>query len=56
MTWGEWVDSEYNTGGYYIDSDDSILNQVGNSWIGTSEYYVFSQDVIQEGYTYTLVG
>lgn len=19
MTWGEWVDSEYNTGGYYHD-------------------------------------
>lgn len=56
MTWGEWVNSQYNTDGYYIDFDDSISNQSGSAWVGTSEYYVFSQDIIIEGYQYALVG
>lgn len=56
MTWGEWCNSEYNTKGYYIDYDDSISTQTGGIWIGTSEGYVFSQDIIIGGYHYVLVG
>lgn len=55
MTWGEWCNSEYNTDGYYIDDDDSISNQSVSAWIGTSGNYVFSQDIIIEGYNYVLV-
>lgn len=56
MTWWEWVNSQYNTDGYRIDFDDSIKTQSGGFWIGTSEDYVFSQDIIIEGYQYALVG
>lgn len=55
MTWGKWVYSQYNTQGYYIDSDGSIAHPNG-FWIGTSENYVLSLGVIQEGYEYFLVG
>lgn len=54
MTWGEWVSSQYNTNGYYVDTDGSIAHQ--NGWVGTSGYYVFSSKVIQEGYEYFLIG
>lgn len=54
MTWGEWVSSQYNTNGCYVDIDDSIGYSYG--WIGTSEDYVYSSEVIQEGGEYFLVG
>ena len=54
MTWGEWVRSQYNTQGYYIDSDYSIAHPNG-LWLSTGEYYVFSSYVIQEGYSYFLL-
>ena len=53
MTWGEWVDSEYNVNGNFaIDLDNSIYHQ--GYWVGTEEYYVFASDIIQEGYNYWL--
>lgn len=56
MTWGEWVDSEYNVNGrFFLDFDDSIMDHNTNWWIGTVEYYVFISDIIQEGYNYVLV-
>lgn len=56
MTWGEWVNSEYNTDGYYLDYYDSIFNPNIGLWVGTDEYYVFPQDIIIEGYAYGLIG
>lgn len=58
MTWGEWVDSEYNNGDYAIDEvDGSICKlQFGMSagWIGNDYGYVLSSDTILEG-TYYLM-
>lgn len=46
MTWGEWVDSEYNTGGYQIQ-DKYVLSQ---DYISVSHYDtgigVFTDEVI----------
>jgi hypothetical protein len=55
MTWGEWVNSEYNVNGrFFINLDDSIFD--GMFFIGDEEYYVFAPDIIQENYNYLLVG
>ena len=62
MTWGEWVDSDYNVNGDF--GIDSMNNSVGYgdkeaglyiSYVGTQEGYVFASDIIQESYGYVLV-
>lgn len=58
MTWGEWVNSSYNTGGCYIGPlDDSVLTTgpIGVVYIGTEDYYVFASDSIISNYNYLLV-
>jgi hypothetical protein len=55
MTWGEWVDSEYNVNRkVFINLDNTIGS--GFYFVGTEEYYVFTSDIIQENYNYLLVG
>lgn len=54
MTWGEWVNSSYNTNDFIIDMDDQIIT--GRYCIGTEEDYVSSSDIILEDYQYLLVG
>jgi len=63
MTWGEWVNSEYNTGGFVIDEND---NSIGthydegtgeyNSWVvsdhTSGEAFVFATDVIIASHSY----
>ena len=39
MTWGEWVESEYNTDGYTETSDGSGVRGPNGGWIVTSEGY-----------------
>lgn len=60
MTWGEWVNSKYNSGKFEIDFDDSIgydgFDSLFLGWIGTTEDYVYASDIIQENYNYLLVG
>lgn len=58
MTWGEWVESEYNTDGYWVDIDNTICSdeEWNTSCVGTtSEDYVVSSDTIIEGYEYLLM-
>ena len=50
MTWGEWVESEYNTGGFYTISNYIYINE---------NYYVAgvkSTEVIIADYTYGVSG
>lgn len=64
MTWGEWVNSEYNTNGYYkIDKyDDSIYNDnVGETSSGYTAVInsstgipVYSDDFINDGEYYSI--
>lgn len=63
MTWGEWVDSEYNTkGDFGVDlNNDNLIgyNRFGSvfkEWVGTEENYVYAPDIIQENYNYLLMG
>lgn len=37
MTWGEWIESEYNTDGVKIDSSGNVLNSGGQK-IATAQY------------------
>lgn len=57
MTWGEWVDSEYNNGSFGIDFDNSIgygVPPIFNKWVSYERSYVFASDIIQEGCEYFL--
>lgn len=62
MTWGKWVESEYNTDGYSVEEmDNSIASPSSDdflisSWVGTDTDYVYASDVIENGYNYILVG
>lgn len=57
MTWGEWVDSEYNVNrSFEINPfDNSIAYGSRYRYVGTEADYVYASDIIQEGYDYVLV-
>lgn len=60
MTWGEWVDSEYNVNGDFGVALDNSIGYIGfdsifTKWVGTEEDYVYATDIIQEGYLYFLM-
>ena len=49
MTWGEWVNSEYNTGGFYAELDKKIyVYNSGNTYISG----VQATDIIIANSTY----
>lgn len=53
MTWAEWVDSEYNTGGFIVQG--SLISKEGDyKNIHTSKSYspVSATDAIIENHTY----
>ena len=55
MTWGEWVNSEYNVNGEFtVDLDDSILYG-WSRWVGTEVDYVYASHIIEENYNYAVV-
>ena len=49
MTWGEWVNSEYNTGGWYINDKGIVVNGI------TEILDVVPTDVIIENFRYEYV-
>ncbi len=53
MTWGEWVDSEYNIDGYAIDSSDNSIF-LDEYWVASDEQWdwVYASDVIIAGHVY----
>lgn len=54
MTWGEWVASSYNTGGFTVDSS-GIYQRSSDSYVQTSSYkLVASSETITSGYGYVL--
>ena len=56
MTWGEWVASEYNTAGYYIDSSGYVWISYGQLCDTTTGDYigVKSIDTIDKNKSYTV--
>lgn len=48
MTWGEWCDSSYNTGGWYITSEN-LITQNNASFIGS----IYATDVIEADRIYS---
>lgn len=53
MTWGEWLESEYNTGGFYVSSHVTSNGDSGYTITNVSLHavmlnyeYVYSKDVI----------
>lgn len=54
MTWGEWVDSKYNTTDFYLSTRFSILYGEGES-VHDGGYAVISGDIILENHVYQLL-
>lgn len=61
MTWAEWVDSEYNTNGYYIDIDNTVSTADGAYSIGdyvdsdqTVDFELSHYEIVAD-YDYNLV-
>lgn len=52
MTWGEWVNSEYNIGNYIVDELDSSIAKFDEGipigWVGDDYGYIYSSDVITQ--------
>lgn len=55
MTWGEWVDSSYNTVDGSVNSYNQQINIYGNCTVYDSSSYVYSYDVIVAGRSYGYV-
>lgn len=53
MTWGEWCDSDYNTGGYSIGYADGIYGFVVNDGAGTVVNVEGETAIITNGTAYT---
>lgn len=53
MTWGEWVESDYNTGGYSIGYADGIYGFVVNEGAGTVVNVGGETAIITNGTAYT---
>ena len=54
MTWAEWCDSKYNTGGYYVSTSADHVCHPNENNVGTQEgQYVCSGDAILSGHAYT---
>ena len=60
MTWGEWIDSSYNTSNFYVDDNDDykIKRNVGiyESTIECQGAYVVETDIIDPSLEYELYG
>ena len=53
MTWGEWVESSYNTGGYVKMGSHIYSENIGLGVGTTVTNNVRLEDVIIAGYTYS---
>ena len=54
MTWLEWVNSEYNVGGWYIDSYEQIVNSEGTFCVIGPDHLVEKQTDVIMGLDYTI--
>jgi hypothetical protein len=56
MTWGEWVESEYNTGNYIVDIENKIYKDPNWVWEGNgaTEGIVYTDDEIEPSANYFL--
>lgn len=48
MTWAEWVESEYNTGNFYIDDNFIINGQLGDDGEGDQTYKFIQYETMSE--------
>ena len=53
MTWGEWIDSDYNTSDLYIGEYSSVLTPDGFGINDNTGGMIRSSDIIINGYEYT---
>lgn len=55
MTWAQWVDSSYNTGGFAVDvGDNTIRNGPKYLYTSSNMQLVFSSNTVISGGAYTL--
>lgn len=55
MTWGEWIESEYNTGGYLVNEDNVVCGDCGEL-INDGSDAVKATDIIIADKTYSYFG
>lgn len=55
MTWGEWVDSTYNTEGYRVEYD-RIYFPVGRALVTKGSQSVSTSDIILANTVYSVIG
>ena len=51
MLWGDWINSGYNTDGYFI-SEGIITDSSGFDRVVVNDAYVFANDLINDGVSY----
>ena len=60
MTWGDWINSNYNTDGYYITKNNKIKNSTTYDYIYDSTLHdttgVYSIDIIWKDHKYSSYG
>ena len=52
MTWGEWIESEYNTDGWYINNYNFILSDSNEQVYGVNDDLIYQTDTISNNETY----
>lgn len=55
MTWSKWIDSKFNTDGYFIEASGNYIADASGNYIGLDGVFVRPSEVIQEGTSYLLV-
>ena len=55
MTWGEWANSEYDSGGFFIANSDNTISNANGWYVGFNGFFVNPQEIIQEGIRYELI-
>lgn len=53
MTWEEWVNSGYNTGGYFIVFDVNV--GIANNYVGLNGTRVETTETIESNWQYTII-
>lgn len=54
MTWEDWIQSSYNTGGFRVDGYRNVLDEKGEYWVYYYNKQVKAKELIVDGRNYSL--
>ena len=61
MTWAEWLDSSYNTAGFFYDYDNNLISKtlpddsIATVYYNSDGVFVFTDDIVTAYYDYALL-